>query len=82
MYIDVEFRAVLLSRKETDYKFDDGKEVTGYKLGIMYQDECGMIKCTQECLPEEVEFFKPYLFRGGLDTDKGTFLISYVVSVK
>lgn len=31
MYIDVEFRAVLLSRKETDYKFDDGKEVTGYK---------------------------------------------------
>ena len=82
MYIDVEFRAVLLSRKETDYKFDDGKEVTGYKLGIMYQDECGMIKCTQECLPEEVEFFKPYLFRGGLNTDRGTFKIATVVPVK
>ncbi len=82
MYIDVEFRAVLLSRKETDYRFDDGKTVTGYKLGIMFGDECGMIKCTQECLPDEVEFFQPYLFRGGLNTDKGTFRISHVVPVK
>lgn len=77
MLIDVQFRATLLSRSSTDYEFD-GKKVTGYKLGIMYGDECGMIKCTQECLPDDVDFFEPYVFSGKLNTSAGTFRISRV----
>ena len=47
MLIDVEFKACLMSCKSQDYTFDDGKTVTGYRVGIMLDDgECGMLKCT------------------------------------
>lgn len=81
MLVNVEFTATLLSRKETEYKFEDGKTVTGYKLGIMCGDECGMIKCTAECLPDDVEFFAEHIFTGSLNTERGTFRITSVVPV-
>lgn len=76
MIIGCDFKAMVLSRKETEYQFRDmEKPVVGYKLGIMICDEVGMIKCTKDACPEEVEFFKDYVVHAVYNSDNGSFRI-------
>lgn len=82
MFIDLEFNACLLSCKSQDYTFDDGKTVTGYRVGIMLEDgECGMVKCTADAVPPNIDYRQDYVFKGRLNTDKGTFKIVSVESI-
>lgn len=77
MIIGCDFEAMVLSRKETEYQFKDmDKPVVGYKLGIMIDDEVGMIKCTKDACPEEgMEFFKDYVVHANYNSDNGSFRI-------
>lgn len=76
MIIGCDFYAKVLSRKETEYQFRDmEKPVVGYKLGIMIEDEVGMIKCTKDACPEEVQFFQDYVVHANYNSDNGSFRI-------
>lgn len=82
MFIDLEFNACLMSCKSQDYTFDDGKIVTGYRVEIMLEDgECGMVKCTADAVPPNIDYRQDYVFKGRLNTDKGTFKIVSVESI-
>lgn len=76
MIIGCDFEAKVLSCKETEYQFKDmDKPVMGYKLGVMVGDECGMIKCTKDACPDDVEFFKDYVVHANYNSDNGSFRI-------